>query len=168
MGLGHLSGYVNPPHYTKFQIINVQYDILLTGSPDGVFVHEDGSHIIVDYKTSRHTKNQDRLYPMYETQLNAYARIGEECGLAPVSDLALIYTEPLTDDDSASDDANHNGGGFAMGFTVHIVDVPLDGEILDPLMARVREVYELRGSPPGRYGCKDCQQLGSLLELATG
>ena len=57
-GLGALAGYVDPPHYSKFKIVNDEYNILLTGSPDGVFVREDGSHIIVDYKTSRHTKNQ--------------------------------------------------------------------------------------------------------------
>ncbi len=103
---------------------------------------------------------------MYEAQLNAYACIGEECGLSPVSGLALIYTEPLTDEDSASDDGNHKDGGFAMGFSVKIFDVPLDVSILEPLMAKVREIYELETSPPGRNGCKDCQQLGSLIELA--
>ncbi|MDA0733939.1 MAG: PD-(D/E)XK nuclease family protein [Chloroflexi bacterium] len=165
-GLGALSGYVEPPSYTTFQIVNEEYNVLLTGSPDGVFVREDGSHLIVDYKTSRHTKNQDKLYPMYETQLNAYAQIGEQCGLNPVSGLALIYTEPLTDDGSASDDAIHNGKGFAMGFSVHIVDVPLNVKMLEPLLAKTREIHDLPNSPSGRTDCKDCQQLDSLLELA--
>ena len=35
---------------------------------------------------------------MYEVQLNAYAVIGEQKGFAPVSGLALVYTEPVTDD----------------------------------------------------------------------
>ena len=105
---------------------------------------------------------------MYETQLNAYARIGEERGLAPVSDLALVYTEPMTDDDAASDDDNHNGEGFALGFSVRVVPVPLNAAMLGPLMARTRELYQLEECPTGRGGCKDCQQLGSLLELATG
>lgn len=166
-GLGALAGYVEPPSYRTFQIINEEYNVLLTGSPDGVFVRGDGSHLIVDYKTSRYTKNQDKLYPMYETQLNAYAHIGEQCGLNPVSGLALIYTEPLTDDASAGDDAIHNGQGFAMGFSVHIVDVLLDVKMLEPLMAKAREIYDLPDSPPGRSDCKDCQQLDSLLELAA-
>ena len=166
-GLGALAGYVDPPHYSKFNIVNDEYNILLTGSPDGVFVREDGSHIIVDYKTSRHTKNQDKLYPMYETQLNAYALIGQECGLDPVTGLALVYTEPITDEQAAANDANHNGDGFALGFSVHIVDVPLDAGILEPLMAKTREIYDLQDSPSGRSGCKDCQHLTNLIELAA-
>ena len=155
------------PGQVFVKIVNEEHNILLTGSPDGVFVRGDGSHIIVDYKTSRHTKNQDRLYPIYETQLNAYALIGEECGLDPVTGLALIYTEPLTDDQAAADDANHNGDGFALGFSVHIVDVPLDASILEPLMAKTRAIYDLTDSPPGRSNCKDCQHLTSLMELAA-
>ena len=166
-GLGALAGYIDPPHYSKFKIVNDEYNILLTGSPDGVFVREDGSHIIVDYKTSRHTKNQDKLYPMYETQLNGYALIGQECGLDPVTGLALVYTEPITDDQAAANDANHNEDGFALGFSVHIVDVPLDVAILEPLMAKTREIYDLQNSPSGRSGCKDCQHLTSLIELVA-
>lgn len=165
-GLGDLAGYISPPHYSKFKIINQEYNILLTGSPDGVFLRRDSSHLIVDYKTSRYTKNQDRLYPMYEAQLNGYACIGEQCGLSPVSGLALVYTEPLTDDDSAASDANHLTGGFALGFSVKVRDVPLDVSMLEPLMARTREIYEMTSSPRGRPTCQDCQQLGSLLELA--
>lgn len=165
--LGELTGYVNPPHYSKFNIVDEANDILLTGSPDGVFVRQDRSHIIVDYKTSRYTDHQDRLYPMYETQLNAYARIGEECGLAPVSSLALIYTEPVTDDSAAAEDANHSEQGFAMGFAAKIRDVPLAPRILDPLLATTRDIYELRTCPPGRRGCKDCQYLADLFDIVN-
>ncbi len=123
--LGDLLAYRQPPHYSKFNIVDKENDILLTGSPDGVFIRSDHSHIIVDYKTAKYTAAQDKLYPMYETQLNGYAHIGEQCGLAPVSGLALIYTEPVTDQASASSDANHRENGFAMGFVANIHEVPL-------------------------------------------
>ncbi len=104
---------------------------------------------------------------MYENHLNSYALIGEEIGLDPVTGLALVYTEPLTDDQAAANDANHNGDGFALGFSVHIVDVPLDVSILEPLMAKTREIYDLQASPSGRSTCKNCQQLANLIELAA-
>ena len=75
--LGDLTGYREPPHYSKFQFLDPSTGILLTGSPDGVFTHRDGSYLIVDYKTAKYTGTQDQLYPMYEVQLNDYALIGE-------------------------------------------------------------------------------------------
>ncbi len=145
-GLGDLMGYRQPPHYSKFNLVDEENDILLTGSPDGVFIRPDHSHIIVDYKTAKYTATQDKLYPMYEVQLNAYALIGEQRGLAPVSALALIYTEPVTDQASASEDANHRDDGFAMGFAASILKVKLDVGMLPPLLARTREIYEMQTS----------------------
>ena len=164
--LGELVGYKPPPHYSKFNIVDEENDILLTGSPDGVFIRPDQSHIIVDYKTSRYTPHQDRLYPLYEAQLNAYALIGEQCGLKPVTALALIYTEPVTDDASASEDAVHRDDGFAMGFAAKVVDVELNPAIIGPLLAKTREICDLPTSPRGRTGCRNCGLLDDLLEIA--
>lgn len=167
-GLGEIVDYLPPPHHSKFRIVDQNTDILLTGSPDGVFLRSDRSHLIVDYKTSRHTPHQDRLYPMYATQLNAYARIGEECGLNPVSALALVYTEPITDDEAAAKDINHHPDGFLMGFQAKVFDVPVDPTLLDPLLAKTREIHELATSPAERRGCKDCRQLEDLIGFANG
>ena len=163
--LGELVSYLDPPHYSKFKIIDEDTDILLTGSPDGVFVRADGSHVIVDYKTSRYTPYQGHLYPLYEAQLNAYALIGERCGLSPVSALALIYTEPVTDEATAAEDRVHREDGFAMEFVANIVDVKLDPGIISPLLATAREICDLDSVPKGRYGCKNCGLLDDLLEL---
>ena len=46
--LGQLAGYRQPPHWSKFQVLDKMTNILLTGSPDGVLVCVDGSFIIVD------------------------------------------------------------------------------------------------------------------------
>jgi hypothetical protein len=166
-GLGDIVTYRHPPHYSKFQIVNAKNDILLTGSPDGVLVRGDGSYVIVDYKTAKYTATQDELFPMYAAQLNAYALIGEQCGLTPVSGLALVYTEPVTDEASATADVNHRGSGFAMGFVATVLEVPLDTNMLMPLLARTREIYDLQTSPSGRDGCKDCKLLKDLLDVAT-
>ena len=166
-GLGELVGYRNPPHYAKFNIVDEENDILLTGSPDGVFIRPDQSHVIVDYKTSRYTPHQGRLYPLYEAQLNAYALIGEQRGLAPVTGLALIYTEPVTDEESASEDAVHREDGFAMGFVAHVVDVKLNTAMIGPLLAKTREICDLETCPYGRRGCRNCGFLNDLLDIAS-
>ncbi len=77
-GLGELVRYQKPPHYSKFNIVDNDSNVLLTGTPDGIFVKPDNSYLIVDYKTAKYTGRQDQLMPMYEVQLNAYGVIGEQ------------------------------------------------------------------------------------------
>ena len=163
--LGELTGYVNPPHHSKFFTIDETTNIKLTGSPDGIYTRPDHSHIIVDYKTAKFTPNQDLLYPIYETQLNVYARIAEDIGITPVTGLALIYTEPMTDDVNAGRDAVHTDGGFVMGFSAGIHDVELDAGKLPALLARTREVLDMTEPPKDRDGCKDCEKLRGMLAL---
>ncbi|MFC1897655.1 PD-(D/E)XK nuclease family protein [Chloroflexota bacterium] len=161
--LGELTGYINPPHYTKFRIVDRNSNVTLWGTPDGIFTKSDGSHLIVDYKTAKYTEGQDRLMPVYQVQLNAYAKIGEQCGLNPVSGLALIYMEPITDSDSALYVGNNREYGFDMGFsaTVHWVDLNLDS--IPVLLARAKDIYELSTAPEGLQGCRDCVSLDNLI-----
>ena len=166
--LGNVAGYVNPPHYSKFSILDAATNVILRGTPDGILVMQDGSHLIVDYKTAKFTMHQDELFPMYEVQLNAYALIGEQQGLAPVSGLALIYTEPVTDDNSAGRDEYQNDSGFVMGFSAHFRPVDLAPAKLPPLLARVREIFELDRAPEMQDGCKNCRLLSGLISLAKG
>lgn len=163
--LGELTGYIDPPHHSKFFTIDEPTNIKLTGSADGIYTRPDHSHIIVDYKTAKFTANQDRLYPVYETQLNVYARIAEDIGITPVTGLALIYTEPMTDAADAGQDAVHTGEGFVMGFSAKICDVELDAGKLPVLLARTREVLDMSEPPTGRDGCKDCEKLRGMLAL---
>ncbi|MBN2031587.1 PD-(D/E)XK nuclease family protein [bacterium] len=163
--LGNFKDYVNPPHYSKFNIINHEYNILLTGSPDGVFIKTDNSYVIVDYKTAKYTGTQDNLFPMYVTQLNVYALIGKQFGFNPISGLALIYMEPITDKDSASNDENQNEDGFSMNFSANIHKVVLNTDIISPLLYKTRELYELDKPPEGLSECKDCINLDGLLTL---
>lgn len=165
--LGDIKGYINPPHFSKFQIIDKQNNILLTGGPDAVFVKTDNSYIIGDYKTARFTNAQDALLPMYEVQLNSYALIGEQCGLHPVTDLALIYMEPKTDKETACQESSHHEKGFSMHFRAGIHKVPLDPQMVTPLLSRVREIFELTSSPDGNSDCNDCQLLEKLITIAA-
>ena len=165
--LGEIVGYREPPHFSKFNINDRRNNILLTGNPDGVLIHSDRSHIIVDYKTAKFTKNQDELYPMYEAQLNAYAFIGEQRGLSTVTNLALVYTEPVTDETTAAAPENHVQDGFTMKFSAYVRDVKLDPEVLTPLLETTRRLYDLETSPDSRANCEDCIRLGDLVDLAS-
>jgi hypothetical protein len=166
--LGKIKGYRNPPHYSKFSILDWESNVVLRGTPDGILVRQDDSHLIVDYKTAKFTPHQDELFPMYEVQLNAYAVIGEQKGIAPVSGLALVYTEPVTDDATAAKDTNQTGSGFLMKFSAHIRPVGLAPDNIPPLLAKVREIYDQKRPPKPQEGCKDCALLQSLIELAGG
>ncbi|MFZ0963830.1 MAG: PD-(D/E)XK nuclease family protein [Terriglobia bacterium] len=164
--LGNIKGYRNPPHYTKFSILDRESDVVLRGTPDGILVRPDDSHLIIDYKTAKFTAHQDELFPMYEVQLNAYAMIGEQKGFAPVSGLALVYTEPVTDEAAAAKDANQTGTGFMMEFSAHIQHVDLSPGKIPPLLAKVREIYGRKRPPQPQEGCEDCALLQGLIDVA--
>ena len=165
--LGELTGYINPPHYSKFCIVDDDNDILFTGVPDGIFIRPDGSYIIVDYKTSRYTGTQDFLFPMYEVQLNGYALIGNERGFTPISDLALIYMEPVTDRELVEQDHNYRDNGFALGFSPKIQRVELNPGRLALLLAQVREINEMPSAPDRQSGCKDCESVEAMVRLVA-
>ena len=161
--LGDIINYKEPPHHSKYRFLDPSTNVLLTGSPDGIFILRNGSHLIVDYKTAKFTGTQDQLYPMYEVQLNAYALIGESLDLNPVSGLALIYMEPITDSIAAAQDENQREYGFSMGFSATIMEVMLDLGLLRPLLSKTKEIFNLDKSPEGRPGCKDCRSLKEIL-----
>jgi hypothetical protein len=166
-GLGGICGYLKPPHFSKFNVRDAGTSILLTGSPDGILVRKDNSRLIVDYKTAKFTEHQDELFPMYEVQLNAYAYIGERCGLAPISALALIYTEPVTDATAAGNDTNMTGQGFRMEFSAHILPVRMRVDRVPRLLRKVRDVLDRPHPPESSEGCQDCPLLENLISLAS-
>ena len=165
--LGEITGYVNPPHYSKFSIVDNNNDIVFTGIPDGIFTKADGSFVIVDYKTAKYTKAQGSLYPMYDIQLNGYALIGNENGFYPVSDIALIYMEPLTDKEKVVYDDKYRDDGFVLGFTSKIHKVNLNPAKIYPLLAQVREIYETPSLPGSRTFCKDCDSVEKIAKLLS-
>jgi hypothetical protein len=92
------------PHHSWFKIATGHGSLQLSGTPDEILLAPDGGLIIIDYKTARF-KPEDSLRPLYEVQLNVYARIAEN--FTPprngypfpcrVQTLGLMYYDPLTD-----------------------------------------------------------------------
>src|SRR5437773_429818 len=83
-GLGEPGMPIPIPHWSKFNIVEPETNILLTGVPDEILGHPERGLWIGDYKCARFTKTQDELAPMYVTQLNAYAFIAARIGLGSV------------------------------------------------------------------------------------
>jgi hypothetical protein len=165
--LGSVVSYRNPPHHSKFSFMDTTTNILLTGAPDAIFELLDESIMIADYKTAKFTETQDKLFPVYRTQLNAYAMISESIGYGHVSNLALIYTEPITDKAAAGADHVHNENGFNMGFSAHILSVDLDVGMIPPLLTRARDILNSSAPPIGNTNCKDCLRLEGVLHLMS-
>jgi hypothetical protein len=164
--LGNVATYVEPPHYSKFTMIDKEFEVELRGTPDGMLVLADRSHVIVDYKTAKYTGTQDELFPMYEAQLNAYELIAASLKYPPVSGLALVYFEPTTSDAVVQNGDVYRADGFVMPFTAHIVPVRKNRGIVRRLMAKTRELCERPSCPVGRGGCENCALLDQLIRRA--
>lgn len=165
--LGDIIEIVPSPHHSKFCWADSATGIVLSGAMDDVVRKRDGSLVILDYKTGKFSKTQDALLPMYQVQLNSYAVICEKTGTGSVSGLALIYYEPVTDVDADDVDSVVSADGFAMRFNAKILPVLLEPDSILPLLARVREIYDLQHPPTGKAGCKDCRSLEELLALSN-
>lgn len=162
--LGDVQKPIKPPHHSRFFCIDDETNIKLTGVADEILQCANGSHVIVDYKTSR--AHADALRPRYEVQLNAYAHIAENLGICPVSCIALVYYEPRTDIDVDDLDSVISSDGFSMAFTAKVVPLRLDAdEMIPPLLKKVREIADLPKAPAARRDCRNCPILDSMLRL---
>ena len=163
--LGPLTGYEEPPHYSRFQTRHAGSGVLLTGAPDAIFKRPDGSLVIADYKTAKYTESQDSLLPMYEVQLTAYAYIARAVGWPEVSAIALIYAEPMTEMADALPGNAGRDHGFIMPFRATVKPLPLYLARVEPLLEQYRELVEQTAPPAGRAECKDCLKLEGLVGL---
>ena len=165
--LGEIKAYKNPPHYSKFGVIDGATSILLRGTPDGIFIMNDNSYAIIDYKTAKFTEYQDGLFPLYEAQLNSYAFIGESVGFKPISKLALVYTEPVTTKACFADGSKLTTEGFRMDFTARILPVEIKPQLVPKLLQSAKSILESPAPPAGIPGCENCMALAGLLALAS-
>ena len=164
--LGEITNYVSPPHFSKFQFFHKETNILLTGAADAIFEKSDGTYVIADYKTAKFTDAQDELYELYNIQLNSYAliaqEIGREIGLnLPVSALALVYLEPVTDSKEGFSQYSKSNG-FDLGFSAHIVNIPIDISKIINHLRTTRKIFD--GSIPNSHPrCNDCLLLNQVI-----
>jgi hypothetical protein len=165
--LGEFTSYIPPPTARTFFIDDPDTGIRLTGAPDAIFVRPDDSKAIIDYKTAKHTSGQDALLPIYEVQLNGYAMIADQLGMGPVKELALVYTEPVTDGDANFLDQARTEHGFRMDFHAKVVPVTLDpsGRVR-PLLREARRIFDREAPPKGAKRCDDCENFETLVSAS--
>ena len=160
---------VKVPHHSKYFLFCEKENIMLTGVPDDIFLKDDGSYFIIDYKTARFTDHQDELLPLYTVQLNGYAMIGEQVGFSPVTGLVLCYYEPQTSVNEKTVNSLVIDGGFTMPFQAHLLEVGLDPQkVILPLLRQLREIGDRQVMPTGRDGCEGCGKVDKLMGLVDG
>lgn len=161
--IGDVTGYIDPPHNSKFHYTDPSTMVTLSGDADGILKLANNTLAIVDYKTAKFTKNQDSLLPVYQVQLNAYAIISEHLGLGKVSKLALIYMEPQTE--SYTELSRYSDtDGFYMDFKAYTMDVAIEPEKVHQLLRKARQLLD--GPIPAPNGnCTDCHKLIQLYDL---
>ena len=115
-GMGHAVAHIDPPHWSRFRADDATTGVTLRGEADAVFILDDGSCAIVDYKTSRYNPDNRSQLRVYRAQLNAYAWIAARLDFPPVSRLALAYMEPATGDEAAAAPEAVDETGFTLAF----------------------------------------------------
>ena len=163
-GVGDAVEHVEPPHWSSFKAADTETGVTLRGEADAIFRFADGSHAIVDYKTSRYNPGNQGVFRIYRAQLNAYAWIGERLGLSPVSRLALVYMEPPAANGTEDTPEPVDADGFVMGFRARVVEVDLAPDrLIPPLLRHAASIHALPAAPEARRGCRDCTALDGLL-----
>ena len=168
-GFGETAEHIDPPHWSKFSAIDEATGVTLRGEADAVFRLNDGTCLIVDYKTSRYNPDNRSQHRVYRAQLNAYAWITERLDFPPASRLALAYMEPATDPDTVDMAGKVDAEGFVLGFRPRMVEVDLDPErLIPPLLRQAARLHTLPVAPEPRNGCRDCAALEGLVATLGG
>lgn len=157
-GFGDVVNQEPTPHHSRFQVVDAPSDVLLTGSPDEICRCGDGTVVILDYKTSKHTTTQDSLMPLYQVQLNGYATIHERLQMGRVSGLGLVYFAPQIEPGLLNN-------GFLMQFFAQAVPVALDLSIIPPLLMEAGRICRSSRPPRSRVDCHNCERMGELVRL---
>jgi len=166
--VGDIAETVEPPTYHKFSVVHEETGVTLRGEADGIFRLRDGSYAIVDYKTARYTPGQEKMLPQYHAQLNGYAYLGNRLGFFPVSKIALVYMEPVTDQATASLPQSVNDKGFILSLAAKVVPVELEPDKVIPmLLQQASALYKLPSLPTSSKNCKDCQALSDMFRAIS-
>ena len=147
---------------SEFRFYDKETRSLLTGIPDEVFAKDDGSYVIVDYKTAKFTGTQDSLMPIYEVQLNAYAFISENIGYSPVHGIYLIYFEPPN---AAESGEKATESGLDMKFSATMIRLGRNVDVLK-LLRKAKEIF-CGEMPAGRHGCSDCSSINAIASMLS-
>ena len=141
-------------------------NITVKAVPDDVFELEDGTLSVIDYKTSRYSKGQDRLIPLYEGQLSVYAAVLESLGYGDVAKAGLIYFEPVTDGDDDDVLGLITRKGYRLDWRTRPVEVDIDLNNVRKLLKLARKLFDMSTPPTCQNpDCFDCMSIDALCRL---
>ncbi len=154
LGGFNLSEPIKAPSLRNFHTVYSEMNIKMTGVPDEMFLRNDGSYLIADYKTARYTEHQDELLPMYEVQLNGYACIVEDIGYNPVTGLILVYYEPFTDIEPYEIDEYLDTEKFSLHFSAHLLEINQNRDMIPELLKKARKIHDTAVPPDSKSGAR--------------
>jgi hypothetical protein len=146
----------------KWQFSLFDARCVLAGKADAIWEFPDGRWFIADYKMASITQTQERLLPLYQAQLNAYAYLAQQLQRKTVVGLALIYFEPEHNVQAVNDLdlLQRTKGQMILGFRCTVVPVDLHPtNWVEELCRRVFSILSLTTPPTGKEGCQGCQVL---------
>jgi len=137
------------PNHNATCYINGRFDIVLS--------FDDGTYGVIDFKTSKPSKDSAR---MYSRQLHAYAYALEhpapgKLALAPVTKLGLLYFYPDNITQNSIDRLNY-------GAEIVWVEVEKDEKGFIRFLDEVLSVLELPEAPEHSPNCQWCAYLSKL------
>ena len=101
------------------------------------------------------------MFPIYEFQLNGYRLIAENIGITSINKMALVYTEPQTD--QFSENSILKKDGFQMNFRSVAKNVDINPDIVKSKMTLARKIMNQAQMPNprsyfvnGNKWCKRC------------
>ena len=87
---------------------------------------------------------------------------------SPVNQLALIYMEPVTDEQTAGTSRIVDNEGFSMGLRATVVPVKVrPAELIPQLLAKASAISQMDNPPAISDWCKDCNAVDGLLQVLT-
>jgi len=156
--LGEMAGAVGLAETpARMEYLHQGQNIVLVGVPDHVLEWEDGTVSPIDYKTSRFTKGQDTLKPLYEAQVDAYSYLLDMTSARKSSRAALVYFEP-----TGAETMTLTDKGYVQPWQVSVALIDVSGETTLELLGTAREIFEQKIAPDGRAECLDCELLEKL------
>lgn len=142
-----------PPE--KWEVTIDKY--ILNGTPDAIWMLSDETLFIADYKTAKFSRAQEELFPLYETQLNAYAYLAEKNNYK-VSQLALIYLQPQNYKENPDIYKEIVKERFSLHFECYIKPVSIwKSSEVENLVNELGEILSQQSPPSGKTNCPSCK-----------
>jgi hypothetical protein len=164
-----VSELLSVPEYGKF-IAKHECGVDVSGVTDHLFrLAGSDKNVLFDYKTSR--PSGDKMFDIYKAQLGIYAWISPRFGLGEISQMALVYYEPMTmganwkdivwtsskpsyDPDMVPDVVTIEG--FKLNFRPFVLKIePID---INPLVLRAKALAE-GDMPEPSFHCMECARV---------